>query len=208
MAEANLNLDYPWAIRVARFDDWRPPRVRWGRGPWQNEPDLVEWRSKLAPYPLMIIRGGMGVLCGYIGVPPSHPLHGKPARKVPFEVVNWVGPCEQHRIPTGDPPDCWWLGFDCGGGGNYSPVMESRFRWASEFTGRPEPADAPLEAHYVEISECRDSVEWLAWALQAGADLVRRVVSTREKGGSLELIDAVGDVITNVPKELWEKFKR
>src|SRR5688572_8992423 len=47
----------------------------WGAGPWQDEPDRVEWRSH--GFPCLVVRSEvMGALCGYVGVPPGHPLHG------------------------------------------------------------------------------------------------------------------------------------
>lgn len=46
----------------------------WGDGPWQGEPDRVEWR--LLGFKCLILRGPMGTLCGYVGVPPGHPCYG------------------------------------------------------------------------------------------------------------------------------------
>src|SRR4051812_13463355 len=97
---AELAAAYPWALRVLRYDEhgrlpgaadeepnWFPPRSAWGAGPWMTEPDLIEWRSKAAaPFPLLILRGGMGQLNGYVGVPPSHPMHGKHGF---FPGTNW-----------------------------------------------------------------------------------------------------------------------
>lgn len=156
--------DFPglsWAIRAERLDDseWLPPpRAEWGAGPWQDEPDLVEWRSPVAPYPLLILRGGMGALCGYVGVPPGHPLHGRSS----ITGINWTGPCEGHRVPTGEPPVCWWLGFDCGHAGQYPPVMVARGRWLSALAGMDPPAPLFDPKNYVTLSDCRLSAEALA----------------------------------------------
>jgi hypothetical protein len=69
-----------WALRAESIEPriGYPPREQWGEGPWQSEPDLVEWRDAATGYPCLIVRGSMGALCGYVGLPPGHPLHGKP----------------------------------------------------------------------------------------------------------------------------------
>lgn len=166
--KTDLALSYPWALRVERHDDeqWGPPRAEWGPGPWQDEPDLVEWRSTVAPYPLLILRAGLGVLCGYVGVPVGHPLHGRPRALG----LNWAGPCGGLRIPTGEPPECWWFGFDCAHGGQYPPAFAARDRLLSEVHGI-EPTSSPFDvAGYVTIDECRLQVEALAVVLQAATN--------------------------------------
>lgn len=49
----------------------------WGEGPWQHEPDRLEFEH--AGLPCLIVRNHFGALCGYVGVSPGHPLH-----KVPY----------------------------------------------------------------------------------------------------------------------------
>jgi len=49
----------------------------WGEGPWQREPDKRQWKDKATGLPCLIVRGPAGALCGYVGVAPDHPLHGK-----------------------------------------------------------------------------------------------------------------------------------
>lgn len=50
----------------------------WGDGPWQNEPDKIQWQNKDTGYPCLIVRNSdsIGALCGYVGVPKGHPLYG------------------------------------------------------------------------------------------------------------------------------------
>ncbi len=43
-------------------------------GPWVNEPDRVEWSR--AGLPCLMLRNRSGAWCGYVAVPPGHPLHG------------------------------------------------------------------------------------------------------------------------------------
>lgn len=47
----------------------------WGEGPWQNEPDRLEFEAE--GFPCLANRNRMGVWCGYVALPPGHPWHGK-----------------------------------------------------------------------------------------------------------------------------------
>lgn len=51
----------------------------WGPGPWQDEPDKIQYVDEATGLPCLIVRNGkeIGALCGYVGVLPGHPLHGK-----------------------------------------------------------------------------------------------------------------------------------
>lgn len=52
-------------------------KSEWGPGPWQDEPDKVQWRDEATGLPCLIVRGPHGAFCGYVGVPETHPWHGK-----------------------------------------------------------------------------------------------------------------------------------
>lgn len=121
------------------------PRERWPAGPWDAEPDRVEWTGgglckDGARFAFLLKRNGMGVWCGYVGVPPGHPAHGLDYDDPALEdiEVHWgltfAGECQKdERMPEpsricrrpapGEPDDLWWLGFDCGHGFDYSPAM-------------------------------------------------------------------------------------
>lgn len=162
----DLLTQYPWALRVERFEEERiaptvlfsKPRSEWRPGTWADEPDLVEWRSDAAPYPLLIVRGHSGGLCGYIGVPEGHSMHGtRSGTDVRFtwseltEEITAARPCDSLIFrPTGEPPTCWWLGFYAG---TYFPALPSL---AHPDTG---------ETHYAALPELRQRVEALAVAL-------------------------------------------
>ena len=47
----------------------------WGDGPWMTEPDKIQWVDDETDLDCLIVRGPMGALCGYVGVPPEHPWH-------------------------------------------------------------------------------------------------------------------------------------
>lgn len=42
-------------------------------GPWDSEPNRVEWKH--AGVPCLAVRNQFGAWCGYAAVPPGHPLH-------------------------------------------------------------------------------------------------------------------------------------
>lgn len=101
--------------------DYKVDREGWAKGPWDDEPDRLEWRDQVTGMPCLIVRSGTtGALCGYVGVPPSHADHGKHWQDVEGVDVHGgltysskcAGPiC--HVAAPGEPDDVWWLGFDC-----------------------------------------------------------------------------------------------
>lgn len=92
-------------------------RSGWPPGPWDSEPDREEWRSH--GMPCLVVRNDLGGLCGYVGVPPGHPHHGKGYDDVPADVHGGLTYSEKcaghicHVAQPGEPDDVWWLGFDC-----------------------------------------------------------------------------------------------
>ena len=49
----------------------------WPRGEWHDEPDKIQWADEATGLPCLIVRGPSGALCGYVGVPDTHPWHSK-----------------------------------------------------------------------------------------------------------------------------------
>lgn len=102
-------------------------RKLWGDGPWDGEPDRVEWKVK--GLPALIVRSDLGNLCGYVAVPPGHPSHGKDYDLVDVNVhggLTYAGACSGeicHKVAKGEPDDVWWLGFDCGHAWDLIPYM-------------------------------------------------------------------------------------
>lgn len=95
------------------------PKELWGDGPWQTEPDRLEWRDAFSGLPCLIVRNAVGALCGYVGVPPGHPWHGKNYDDVDAQAhggLTYSAACDGpicHVPAPGEPADVWWLGFDC-----------------------------------------------------------------------------------------------
>lgn len=54
----------------------RPLRSTWRRGPWDSEPDIVSWTDEVTGLECLIVRTSLGSLCGYVGVPATHPWAG------------------------------------------------------------------------------------------------------------------------------------
>lgn len=58
--------------------EWtRLDKSTWGDGAWQSEPDKVQWVDDTTGLDCLIVRNNGGALCGYVGLPESHPFHGK-----------------------------------------------------------------------------------------------------------------------------------
>jgi hypothetical protein len=114
------------------------PRVieksTWGDGPWQGEPDRVEWTH--AGLPCLAARGPdvSGHWCGYVAVPPGHPLHGTPYNDADVDVhggLTYAHRCQGeicHVPAPGEPDDVWWFGFDCAHAGDFSPGLDATLR--------------------------------------------------------------------------------
>lgn len=93
-------------------------------GPWQEEPDKKQWQDKATGLPCLIVRGPVGALCGYVGVPQEHPDHENDYDNVEVDVhggLTFAGFCAPgepeegicHKIEPGDAEKIFWFGFDC-----------------------------------------------------------------------------------------------
>jgi hypothetical protein len=119
-------------------------KTKWADGPWKNEPDKAQWIGE-AGLDCLIVRGPSGALCGYVGVPPEHPLYEKCYQDIKaangdyFDVhggLTFADACQ----PTEDPSKnichleetaankkVWWFGFDCAHSGDTCPGYPSLF---------------------------------------------------------------------------------
>lgn len=59
--------------RIYRTTD----KSAWGAGPWQDEPDKIQWTDEATGLPCLIVRGPIGALCGCVGIAEGHPLFNK-----------------------------------------------------------------------------------------------------------------------------------
>lgn len=109
-------------------------RAKWAPGPWDGEPDKVQWSDMTSGLPCLIVRNELGALCGYVGLPPSHPFYEVGYSNIPSSAASVHGGltfsdhCDPgckicHITEPGDPDPVWWLGFDCAHAGDDVPGM-------------------------------------------------------------------------------------
>jgi hypothetical protein len=109
----------------------------WGHGPWQEEPDKMQFVDQATGLPCLIVRNHSGALCGYVGVPENHKafelhydaelvrginVHGG----LTFSDHCTKGGAEETHIchvpAPGEPDNVWWFGFDCAHSGDCLPA--------------------------------------------------------------------------------------
>jgi hypothetical protein len=127
-------------------------KSQWSPGPWQDEPDRVTWTDAETGMSCRISRSYTGALCGYVAVPPGHPLVGISSAEV----------AERHELPSHGGitfagrmkgwGDAWWIGFDCAHGFDFCPTARSR--------------NCDIDTYYRTLDYVRDYVHRLAEALQ------------------------------------------
>lgn len=134
-----MQFDKQWKISAAaaaQRTEKRPGTKPRPAGPWDNEPDKAQWKDKETGLDCLIVRNHMGALCGYVGVPPGHPAHGRRYSEVLVDChggLTFTGSCEPgiddtvgicHLAEPGA-PEPWWLGFDCAHAGDLIPSMQA-----------------------------------------------------------------------------------
>lgn len=145
-------------------------KSQWARGEWDSEPDKVQWSDQSTGLPCLIVRGPAGALCGYVGVAPAHPWHGRhyddcklyavPEGEYDPEAypdvhggLTFAGGCSHgeparsicHTPSPGEPDDIWWLGFDCSHSGDLTNMSYPRHH-REEY---PHPGDIYRGIEYV-----------------------------------------------------------
>lgn len=115
-------------------------RIGWPAGPWDNEPDKVQWPDPATGLPCLAVRNRyLGHWCGYVGVAPDHPLHGTDYSGI-YDLdisahggLTYADACNDngdecdsvcHVAGPGEPDHVWWFGFDCARLGDVSPGNE------------------------------------------------------------------------------------
>ena len=139
------------------------PRSEWGDGPWQQEPDRVDFIH--AGFSCLLLRSRSGAWCGYVGVPSGHPSYGKAYADVPVGVhggLTFSGPCQGdicHTPQPGMPDDVYWLGFDCSHAGDLDPAMHA---YEKRYMPEIMPLPPGFEEIYRNLEWVRNEVESLA----------------------------------------------
>lgn len=134
--------------RERSMDTEHIDRSGWPSGEWDGEPDKLVWIDTASDLDCMIHRNRMGGLCGYVAVPPGHPLHGSGYHAADGEAdevesievhggLTYADACADdgticHVPAEGRPHDVWWFGFDCGHAWDIMPGMvaiEAQFKY-------------------------------------------------------------------------------
>lgn len=121
-----------------------PLKQSWGDGEWVSEPDKMQFTDKATGLPCLIVRNRRsGVLCGYVGVPASHPAYGKDYYDEKLQNIEVHGGLTYanfcfkeeeegqgicHVVEDGEDDKVWWLGFDCAHAWDLSPANEAVLR--------------------------------------------------------------------------------
>jgi hypothetical protein len=164
-------------VKTERFVE-DAARARWGRGPWDDEPDKAEWRYRALP--CLIVRNSGGALCGYVGLPPGHPMHGVGYDDVELAPdddgdtyprvhggLTFSDRCHEgghicHVAGTGEPDDVWWLGFDCSHGGDVRPADAPGSYMEGLYQAHGLGRSSSMGECYRDLSYVRRQVEALA----------------------------------------------
>jgi hypothetical protein len=131
-------------------------------------------------YPCLIVRNDFGSLCGYVGVPPGHPAHGKSYGDELVDKLDVHGGitygarCQGrvcHVPAPSESDDVWWLGFDCGHAFDYTPALQMVRARGGPLPPYVEPGHGPWEECYRDVSYVRAEIERLAGQLAQAAEV-------------------------------------
>ncbi len=124
----------------------------WGDGPWQGEPDKVQYTDEATGLPCLAVRAHLGNWCGYVGVAEGHPLFGVGYDQCPRGCAEWgcchrpdghldvhggityAAACQEgdearsicHVPEPGQPDHVWWFGWDCAHADDLVPGLAAR----------------------------------------------------------------------------------
>jgi hypothetical protein len=154
-------------------------RTGWGDGPWNAEPDKVQWIDAATGLDCIARRGGGGAWCGYVGVPERHKYFGSHYDDVDVDChggLTFADRCHAGAEETaichvpfdGRSDKIWWLGFDCAHAGDLVPghiAIAPVYRSLSRIFSDNE--DLGGGDHYRTLDYVRDQCAKLAAQLAA-----------------------------------------
>lgn len=143
---------------MVKTREWRfVDKSAWSDGPWQDEPDKMQWQDETTGLPCLAVRGPGGHWCGYVGVSEGHPwfglgysecregcescwgVHSPDGQTDVHGGLTFADFCAEkdpehgicHVTEPGAPERVWWFGFDCAHSGDLSPKWADRFSFSS-----------------------------------------------------------------------------
>lgn len=152
----------------------------WPSGPWDGEPDKVQWQDEETGLPCIAVRHGTsGHWCGYVGVSEGH-QHFRQSYEAPDVGVHggltYADFCEPlgdehgkgicHLPEPGEPDRVWWFGFDCAHSGDYGPRDEMYARDRPELCFKRIGYDTYKTLAYVK-QQCKSLARQLAAGVRA-----------------------------------------
>lgn len=140
----------------------------WLRGPWDHEPDKIQWVDEATGFPCLVVRNAMGSWCGYVGIGRYHRYYGVPfGQAQDIDVhggLTFSASCSEdengvcHVVGPNEDDHVWWLGFDHAHGYDATPAHSAFFR---RYGIRDETE------FYTTVDAARDEVRDLAKQLKA-----------------------------------------
>lgn len=141
----------------------------WGPGPWETEPDKVQWADEETGLACLVKRNHWGAWCGYVGLPVGHPWREGSYDDFDVDVHGGLtygpSPCEEapndagicHVVENPEEDDVRWIGFDCNHSGDLAPGMLAHER-KHDFP----PISSPWPESYKTIDYAKGEVRSLA----------------------------------------------
>lgn len=157
----------------------------WERGPWDQEPDKLQWSDRSTGLPCLIVRNRIGCMCGYVGVQRGHPLYRKGVARCRksvdvYDGVTYADFCQQaeeadgdgearlicHVPGPGEPDDVWWIGFATSTSRDVHPALVKSLR---EMMDDALFSENPWHPTYKDVKFVKRECRMLARQLKAMA---------------------------------------
>lgn len=128
---------------TTNLNSYKVDRTGWPSGPWDDEPDRLEWVDESTGLSCLMLRHpDTGHWCGYVAVPESHSLYGKDYNEAHeaevFDIrvhggLTFAG-ADRGAIRRDSEIEeleaVWWFGFDCAHAWDFSPGRETLLKRA------------------------------------------------------------------------------
>lgn len=125
----------------------------------KNSP-VTEARFEYNSYPCVVLFMPMGYRCGYVGVPKTHPAYGKDYDELHIDCHGGLTYADDH-LYNQDDVETWWLGFDCGHGGDAPDIPAVKYYFPEHYKQLEEygyyhfyPGNRPCFLDYAKV-HCR-----------------------------------------------------